>query len=202
MRRRTVLQAIAGVGALTLSGCAQQTGVEARPREFNDSTSSPTPTMTPSIPPNDSFGTETPTPLVRGQPSVLPDDDGPVQLIPETVEVTTTAAGLGFILKNDGEAEFGWNPCDWGLFEYVDETWQKVAPDMVNQPYSKLASGESHRYSLSVGEGDAGETDYCGRKHVVELLPGSYAFCVYGSYAGEGLKTYVAPFTISTRRMP
>lgn len=188
MNRRIVLQTLGG-GFLLASGCLTTAAPD------NSTVEQP-------IEKTDTHDTMTNTSEIdrlqdRGLQTIDSEqDDHPVILRTETGVLSLENGVIQFVLENRGEETFGWNPCDWGLFKWTGTTWEKVAPELVAEPYSELSGGDEHHYQLVVGDTTVERGDFCGTKTLSDLSVGTYSFCVYGSYSEESQKTYAAQFTV------
>ena len=177
MHRRAVL---AGLATLAGAGCVG-----------DPANSTPAPTddgpadrlMT-----DDPFA-DAPCPAVRERadrhvcyPTVDDPGTAPLVLEPDRQRVdwgpgTEVIEPLTFTLHNRTGGSVGFNWFDWAIHRRTDDGWEKVAPEMMPEPWTSIADGEAYVWSLAGEDHDPPRED---RAHsVVQALDtGTYAFSV------------------------
>lgn len=180
MHRRTVL---AGLAALAGAGCVSRG--DGTP-VGTDTPAGDAPADTPMT--DDPFA-DVPCPAVRERAdrhvcyhTLEAPETAPLVLSPDRQRVDWGAAAeavepLTFTLHNRTGAEVGFNWYDWAIHRWTAEGWTRVAPEMIPEPWTSIADGETYLWSLAT---EAHDPPREARAHsVVQALDaGTYAFSV------------------------
>lgn len=135
----------------------------------------------------------------RTAPLLLAPEDDPLVVDAGDGVVDTVT----FLLRNGAARPFEFNPYGWELRRRTADGWKHVAPDVVKEPLTRLAPGQTYRWSLSADQHPSplepdttsivlGDTTGVA----VDLSPGVHAFRVVGTLGGGPRVECVARFEV------
>ncbi|WP_435360696.1 hypothetical protein [Haloarchaeobius sp. DFWS5] len=113
--------------------------------------------------------------------------DEPLVLSASKETVSHPTDEVEFTLHNETDASFATNFYGWGLEKRVDERWYHVTPWTVPEPLMYVPSGESHTWTVSLGDGDVTTRRTQKGQESVSLAGlggGEYAFTNSGWFEG------------------
>jgi len=208
MHRRRFLASVAGLGAFGVAGCIDDTSAGAPGgTDPTDGVSTPTGTDGPGTP----TATPSRTPTMTATPPETPPHDAPFPPGREDVDrvvwyrevsdpagtthlsYSTSSLSLpgeiSLTLQNNADRQFMTNFYDWALYRWEGGRWRHVAPLFVNQPLMTLEPGESHTWTVTLGDENLETPAFrASGTHEVTVEPvggGHYAFAVDGWWEGQ-----------------
>jgi hypothetical protein len=210
MRRRALLAALCGAGGTATVGCLDREP----PAGSEPSDDTQTGSVTDTTQPTDTATEAGSTTATDGAPTAVdpavgvppgetdcpvPEPESTVRVVctpvggtpPDGTGLTASAEAVGpaedtieFTLRNGTDTRLDVNFYGWSLWERRPDDWRRVAPDAWPEPLMSLGPGESHTWTLRVGERGAGEGPSEKSDIAVgELEGGEYAFAVDGWFA-------------------
>jgi hypothetical protein len=203
MRRRALLAVLCGTGGIATAGCLDRTPPAGSGPPDDPTTESPTDATHPTDTATEPDSTTAADPAVGVPPGEtdcpVPDPESTVQVVctqlggtpPDGTGLTASAESIRtvadtveFTLQNATDTRLDVNFYGWSLWEHRADDWVRVAPDVWPEPLMNLEPGESHTWTLRVGEGSTDGSSAGTRNIAVGGLDaGEYAFGIDGWFA-------------------
>ncbi|WP_123538275.1 hypothetical protein [Halosimplex salinum] len=167
MNRRTVLASASGLVVAGFAGCLADSADAGSPTHDSSDTAD---TDTTTDRNRTDRSTEAPTPphdapFPPDRDDVdrvvwfreVSDPDSSLLLEHAASSVALPDAENAFTLRNGTDRTFRTNFYDWALYRWEGGEWHRVAPQGVPEPLMRLAPGESHTWTLALGNDDVEE---------------------------------------------